>query len=156
MDFLDDPAAIHGSRLIISRFTKDESSNEFVNPEILANNHLKFIYSFALILLTITLADIISSCACIVLLSEASSSSHVEFNIARQRGPLASEPSILPCLTASNHEIYHFHHIDKTLVSPNLCHMDFLDDPAAIHGSRLIISRSTKDLISNEYINPEI
>ena len=77
MDFLDDTAAIHGSRLTISRFTKDESSNELVNPEILANNHFKCIYNFALLLITITLADIISSCACIVLLSEASSSSHV-------------------------------------------------------------------------------
>ena len=77
MDFLDDPAATHGSRLIISRFTKDEASNEHINPEISLTNNLKFTYSFALILLSITLADIISSCACIVLLSEASSPSHV-------------------------------------------------------------------------------
>ena len=34
MDFLDDPAAIHGSRLTISRFTKDESPNEHIDPEI--------------------------------------------------------------------------------------------------------------------------
>ena len=105
MDFLDDPAAIHGSRLTISDTTKDERSNEYINPEILANNHLKFIYSFGLILLAITPGGVISSCACIVLLSEASSSSHVIFNIARQRGPLGPEPAIGPCLTASDHEI---------------------------------------------------
>ena len=50
MDFLDDPAAIYGSILIISRFTKDESPNEYKDPEIFANNHLKRIYSFTLIL----------------------------------------------------------------------------------------------------------
>ena len=105
MDFLDDPAAIQGSRLIISRTTKDESSNEHSNPEISSNNHLKFTYSFGLILPAVTPASVISSCACIVLLSEASSSSHVIFNIARQRRPLASEPAIGPCLTASDHEI---------------------------------------------------
>ena len=143
MDFLDDPAAIHGNRLIISRSTKDASSNEYIDPEIWSNNHLKSIHSFCLILLAITLADIISSCACIVLLSEASSSSHVEFNIARQRRPLASEPSIFPCLTASNHEILHFHHTDDTLIHPNLSHIDFLDDPAAIHGCTMIISCAT-------------
>ena len=113
MDFLDDPAAIHGSSLIISCTTKDASSNEYIDPEIWSNNHLKRIYSFTLILLAITLANIISSCACIVLLSEASSSSHVEFNIARQRRPLASETSMLPYLTASNHEIHHFHHLTR-------------------------------------------
>ena len=48
--FLDDPASIHGSRLIISRFTKDESPNEHKDPEIFANNHNKFTYSFGLIL----------------------------------------------------------------------------------------------------------
>ena len=56
MDFLDDPAAIHGSKLITSNTRKDASSNELINPEISSNNHLKFIYSFGLILLAITLA----------------------------------------------------------------------------------------------------
>ena len=50
MDFLGDPAAFYGSRLIISRFTKDESPNEYKDPEISANNHPKRTYSFALIL----------------------------------------------------------------------------------------------------------
>ena len=77
----------------------------------------------------------------------------MEFNIARQRRPLASEPSVLPCLTASNHEIHHF---DETLYHLNLSHMDFLDDPAAIYGSRLTISDATQDASSNEYIDPEI
>ena len=156
MDFLDDPAAFHGSRLIISCATKDVSSNEHINPQILMIKDLFPIYTFTLILLDITLACIISSCACIVLLSEVSSSSHVDFNIARQRRPLASEPSTLPCLTASYHEIYHFLSYALTLASPNLSHMDFLDDPAAIHGSRLIIPCATQDASSNEHINPEI
>ena len=98
----------------------------------------------------------ISSCACIVLLSEASSSSHVEFNIARQRRPLASETSILPCLTASDHEICQIGIMHHTLMPPNLSHMDFLDDPAAIHGCRLIISCTTKDAGPNEHMHPEI
>ena len=50
MDFLGDPVAFYGSRLIISRFTKDESPNEYKDPEIFANNHNKFTYSFGLIL----------------------------------------------------------------------------------------------------------
>ena len=77
IDFLNVPAAIHGSRLIISDTTKDESPNELINPEILMNNHHKRIYSFTLILPAIFPDTLISSCACIVLLSEASSSSHI-------------------------------------------------------------------------------
>ena len=50
MDFLDDPAAIQGSRLIISDATQDESSNEYIDLEILMRNHHKRIYSFTLIL----------------------------------------------------------------------------------------------------------
>ena len=43
-----------------------------------------------------------------------------------------------------------------TLYQPNLSHMDSLDAPAVIHGSRLIISNTTQDERSNELINPEI
>ena len=50
VDFLDVPAAIHGSKLIISDTTKDERPNELINPEILMNNHRKRTYSFTLIL----------------------------------------------------------------------------------------------------------
>ena len=50
MDFLDDPDAIQGSRLIISKTREDESPNEHKDPEIFANNHHKPIYSFTLIL----------------------------------------------------------------------------------------------------------
>ena len=39
---------------------------------------------------------------------------------------------------------------------PNLSHMDFLDGPAAIQLSRLIISCTTQDASPNEYIDPEI
>ena len=77
MDFLDDPAAIHGSRLIISCTTKDASSNEYMHPEIWTNNCPKTTHSFTGYLPAITPDTDISSCACIVLLSEASSSSHV-------------------------------------------------------------------------------
>ena len=58
MDFLDDPAAIHESRLIISMFTKDVSSNEHIYPEISSDNHPKSTNSFSLIVLAMTLADI--------------------------------------------------------------------------------------------------
>ena len=105
MDFLDGPAAIPRSKLIISDTTKDESSNELINPEILANNHHKHIYSFTLILPSIFPDTLISSCVCIKLLFETNSSSHVEYQIARQRGPLGPETSILACLTSSNYEI---------------------------------------------------
>ena len=96
-------------------------------------NHHKRIYSFGGSWPAIIPADVISSCACIVLLSEASSSSHVEFNIARQRGPLGPDTSIWACLTASNHAIHHIYIMLTTLLPPNLSHMDFLYNPAAIH-----------------------
>ncbi len=50
-------------------------------------------------------------------------------------------------------KIYHTH---LTLVHLNLSHMDVLDDPAAIHGCRLIISRAKQDEVQNELTNPEI
>ena len=119
-------------------------------------NHHKPPHSFGLIL-PATFSDTdISSCVCIVLLFETSSSSHVQYHIARQRGPLGPEPAIGPCLTASDHEICHICIMHETVSSLDLSHMDFLDDPAAIHGSRLTISRFTKDESSNELINPEI
>ena len=135
MDFPDDPAAIHGSRLIISCATQDAGPNELTNPEILMKNHHKYIHSFALILPAIFPATDISSCVCIVLLFETSSSSHVQYHIARQRGPLGPEPATGPCLTASDHEICHFASSAQSLMHLNISHMDFLDDPAAIYGS---------------------
>ena len=75
----------------------------------------QIIYSFGLILPAIFPGTDISSCVCIVLLFETSSSSHVECLIARQRGPLCSETSTGPCLTASNHEIYHILHHARDL-----------------------------------------
>ena len=50
MDFLGDPVAFYGSRLIIPKTRKDESPNEYKDPEIFANNHLKSTYSFTWIL----------------------------------------------------------------------------------------------------------
>ena len=110
MDFLDGPAATHGSRLIISRAKQDASPNELTNPEIFKKYHHQNIHSFALILPAIFPDTDISSCVCIVLLFETSSSSHVQHHIARQRGPLGPETVTGPCLTASNHEIYKIHY----------------------------------------------
>ena len=107
MDFLDDPAAIHIYRLIISCARQDASQNELRNPEILMINHHKIPHSFGLILHAIVPDTDISSCVCIVLLFETSSSSHVQYHSALQRGPLGPEPAIGPCLTASDHEICH-------------------------------------------------
>ena len=50
IDFLGDPVAFYGSRLIISKTREDESPNEYKDPEISANNHPKRIYSFTLML----------------------------------------------------------------------------------------------------------
>ena len=76
--------------------------------------------------------------------------------IACQRGPMGPDTSILACLTASDHEIYDFHDIDETLTYGKLSHMDFLGDPVAFYGSRLIISKTRKDESPNEYKDPEI
>ena len=118
MDFLDDPAAIHRCRLIISRATQDASPNELMNPEILMKNHNKNIHSFPGSLPAIFPDTDISSCVCIVLLFETSSSSHVQYHIARQRGPLGPEQALWPCLTASDHEICHMCIKCTNLVSP--------------------------------------
>ena len=101
------PLQSMGSRLIISRATQDASPNELMIPEILMKHHHRNTHSFALILPAIFPATDISSCVCIVLLFETSSSSHVQYHIARQRGPLGPETAIRPCLTSSDHEICH-------------------------------------------------
>ena len=77
MDFPDGPVAIHSSRTTYSVLTQSASPNELINPEILMNNHHMFTYCFLGFRRAIFLASIISSHACIVFLSEASSSSHV-------------------------------------------------------------------------------
>ena len=41
MDFLDDPATIHGCKLIISCTTQDASPKEHMHPEISMKNHQK-------------------------------------------------------------------------------------------------------------------
>ena len=105
MDFLNDPAAIQWSKLIKPCATQDEKPNELTNLEILMKNHHKYIHSFGLILPAIFPDTDISSCVCVVLLFETSSSSHVKYHIARQRGPLGPERSIWACLTSFKHEI---------------------------------------------------
>ena len=117
MDFLDDPAAIHGFRLIISCAEQGVSPNEVMNPEILKKYHHQNIHSFALVSPAIFPDTDISSCVCIILLFETSSSSHVQSIIARQREPLRPETATGPCLTASNHEIHDTHHHERHLVS---------------------------------------
>ena len=77
MDFLDSPAAIHSSRTPISDATQSVSPNELMHPEKSKKNHHLFIYSFLGSGPAISPASAISSHACIVLLSGASSSSHV-------------------------------------------------------------------------------
>ena len=115
IDFLDFPAAIHTCTLIISCTTNNASSNEHMHPEILMKNHHKNTYSFAWYSPAIIPDHDISSCTCIVLLSEANSLSHVEFNIARQRGPLGHEPIILLDLTPADHQICHIGIMHDTL-----------------------------------------
>ena len=105
MDFLDDPAAIHGCRLIISRSKQDEVQNKLTNPEIFMKTHHRNIHSFTWSWPDITPDTDISSCVCIVLLFETSSSSHVQYHIARQRRPLGHGTSIWACLMSSEHEI---------------------------------------------------
>ena len=46
--------------------------------------------------------------------------------------------------------------MDETLIYINLSHVDFLDDPVAIHCNTLMFSRSTNNASPNELINPEI
>ena len=77
MDFLDDPAAIHRCRLIISRAKQDASPNDCRNPEMLKRNHHRNIHSFLGSWPAIFPDTAISSCVCIVLLFETSSSSHI-------------------------------------------------------------------------------
>ena len=76
INFPDGPAAIQRSRTTISDTTKSPSPNEYKHPEISMKNHQIFIYSFLGSRPAIFPASIISSHACIVFLSEASSSSH--------------------------------------------------------------------------------
>ena len=76
--------------------------------------------------------------------------------MACQRGPLGPDTSILACLTASDPEFYHFHNTEETLVHFNLSHMDFLGDPVAFYGSRLIIPKTREDEGPNEYKDPEV
>ena len=100
--------------------------------------------------------SIISSHACIIFLSEASSSSHVIFNIARQRGPkgpkgprgLVKRPEMMKSIMMTCTR--------DTLIAPNLSHMDFLDCPAVTGRCRLSYSSTTKDASSNEHIDPEL
>ena len=133
MDFPGGPAAFHGCRVTIPCGKQDAGPNELIDLEISMENHHKIIYSFTLIWPAIFPDTDISSCVCIVLLFETSSSSHVQYHIARQRGPLGPEPAIGPCLTSSKHGICHFYHARMTLGHLNLSHIDVLDDPAAIN-----------------------
>ena len=105
IDFLDGPDAIHRCKLIIPCAIQAERPNELTNLEILMINNHKYTHSFGLVLPAIFPDTDISSCVCIVLLFETSSSSHVQCHIARQRGPLGPERSIWACLTSSKHEI---------------------------------------------------
>ena len=108
MDFPDDPAAIYGSRLINSRSTKDASPNEHIDPEISMKNRPNVHIVFLGLGLLSSPAMLYPLVPDKILLSEASSSSHVIFNIARQRGPLGPDTSIWACLLSPNGKICTF------------------------------------------------
>ena len=77
MEFPCGPASIHGSTTTYSCLTQAASPNEHINPEISMKDHQIYIYCFLGSGPAIFPASVISSHACIVFLSEASSSSHV-------------------------------------------------------------------------------
>ena len=77
MDFPDGPAAFHRCRTTYSRTTKSPSPNELMDPEISMKNHQIFTHCFLGSGPAIFPDTDISSCACIVLLCETSSSSHL-------------------------------------------------------------------------------
>ena len=83
MDFPDGPVAIHSSRTTYSDLTQSASPNELSNPEISMKNHQICIYCFLGSGPAVFPGSVISSHACIVFLSEASSSSH--FNLSHMR-----------------------------------------------------------------------
>ena len=119
-------------------------------------NRPNFIHSFGLILPAIFPDTVISSCACIVLLSEASSSSHVLFLIARQRDKFASERSKIRRLTSQKPKFCQICIIRGTLVHFNLSHMDFLEHRAATTTCTDPIPCTTNSASPNEYKYPEI
>ena len=80
MDFLDHPAATTTCTDPISCTTNSAIQNEHSNLEKTKKNRPKLTYSFLGSRPAINPAEYYSSCACIVLLSEASSSSHVLFS----------------------------------------------------------------------------
>ena len=106
MDFLDDPAAIHGCRLIISRSMQDAGPNELTNPEILMINRPRSPHSFTMILPAIFPDHDISSWA------------------PGRQFCLVQRPPGMKSVT--------FTSSPQTLAHLNLSHMDSLDDPAAI------------------------
>ena len=133
MDFLGHLAATTTCNDPISCTTHSAVPNQLSNLEILMKNNHKITYSFLGSRPAINPAEYYFSCACIVLLSEASSSSHVLHLIARQRGPLGPGGSIWPRQTCPNHEILQNHHHGKSLSHLVLSPVDFPDDPVAIH-----------------------
>ena len=107
MDFLDCPLVTGPCRLPYYCTTKDASSNEHINPELWALNRPNPTHSCLWYWPAVFPGCVISSHACIIFLSEASSSSHVIFNIARQRGPKGPERSPGPRQPSPNDEIHH-------------------------------------------------
>ena len=87
IDFLGHPAATKTCTDPISCTTNSAVQNELTNLEILMKNRPNRTYSFVGSWPAITPAEYYSSCACIVLLSEASSSSHVRCHCASARTP---------------------------------------------------------------------
>ena len=78
VDVLDNPAAIKWSRAIIAIGKQDGSPNKLTNPEILMNIFTQIHVVSPGYCLQSSVAQWFSSCACIILLSETSSTSHLQ------------------------------------------------------------------------------
>ena len=155
MDFLCGPAAIHSSTTTYSRFTKDASPNELMHPEIsMKNRHFSYIVFLGPGLQSSLPSNILLCLYSIALLSKFFEPYNLEtLRMSADpwalKGPkmLVKRPRIMksiifPCMLT-------------TLIPFNLGHMDFLDDPVAIHSSTTPYSRSTQDAGPNELINPK-
>ena len=133
MDFPDGPAAIHSNRTTCSGFTQSAGSNELINPENSLKNRHFFTYSFLGFGPAVFPDSVISSHACIVFLSEASSSSHVIFqHCASARTPALNGPRDLVKHPQKPKSIM-MRCMRETLLPPNHSDMDFPDGAAAIH-----------------------
>ena len=106
---------------------------------------------------------VIVPCACIVLLSEASSSSHVCLSIQCVSTRFCSPDLIFEpgdSINQGNLKIFIFPNLLNfcawiTLMHIELSHMDFPGHRTGFHWWRMIISRCTQSPSPNELVNPK-